>query len=861
MVRTHANCKLCPLSSRRKVWSEHPPEATLMLLGEAPGQEEDTLGKPFVGASGRLLNWALGQVGLHRAALWITNVISCRPPNNEIDSLEGSDAILACKPGFIEELESAYASGVRVILALGLTASRSLGLSGALRDIRGSVYQYALPSGKHFLVIPTYHPSAIMRQHWKRTGGGTADDGVLWLADFRKARSLSENGFTPHAENFITMPVLADVERFVSGAIARKSLIAVDTETTGLNPDYAKVVVIGLADSPNSAISIPILDQGGKHYWSDAQWPRVFELLNMLFQTCDQVYQNCFFDVPFLRKAGFTVPSERIAHDTLLIHHTISPELRHDLATIVSLYGATPFWKSDFRDRKVTILQMDQLVMRKYNLRDCVVLHQVLQPMLRELQDLQLLDFYKAEVQPLIAPLLEMTETGIMLDTTALNRFRTRLETETARLRKELLSTMQLPDSFNLDSDDHLRYFLYGHEPTAFKHLTELPKKRPGTKIYKELSDLAEVREKATPIVIIPGWKPPSTSSGKPAVDKEGLLAFRIQLNNRLAELKGPGETQKIRKLLDWLQKLDEYTRLQKLLSTYGDYKAGVDGRIRPRWIATGTVSGRLACRSPNLQNVPKARDDRDDPAAMIRDFFIAAPGHVLISCDYVNLEAQLLAYETLDPILCEVFEKGLNLHDLNTKAMFHIDENSPRWKSARRAAKIFFFGGISYGGGDYTIYQKVYLEAPELELTFAEFKKAKDSWMAEHPEYVKWKLQLTRQVLSTRMVRTEFGRLRQFLGNDKEIVKEALDFKIQSAGASLVNRAMARIYRRLKEERYRARFVLQIHDQLVIEAPVEEAEKVQAIMVEEMEKPFMFKGYLRKVPVESCIGTSFGQV
>lgn len=861
MIRAHANCRLCPLSDRRRVWSEHPPEASLLILGEAPGQDEDFLGKPFVGASGRLLNWALGQVGLHRAALWITNVIMCRPPDNNIDSLEASDAILACRPGLIEELEYAHSCGVRVILALGLTASKALGLSGALRDIRGSVYQYVLPSGKQFLVVPTYHPSAIMRQHWKRTGGGTADDGVLWLADFRKARSLAENGFTPHAENFITEPVLFDVEQFVSRALERKSLIAVDTETTGLNPDYAKIVVIGLADSSSSAISIPILDKGGRYYWSDEQWSRVFNLLNTLFQSCDQIYQNCFFDVPFLRKAGFNVPSERIAHDTLLVHHTISPELRHDLATIVSLYGATPFWKSDFRDRKVTILEMDQLVMRKYNLRDCVVLHQVLNPMLSELQDLGLLEFYREEVQPLIAPLLEMTETGILLDKSALNRFRARLESETAQLREELLSSMQLPSCFNLDSDDHIRYFLYGFEPTAFKHLPELPKKRPGTKIHKELSELAEIKEKAAPRVFIPGWKPPSTSSGKPAVDKEGLLAFRIQLNNRLSELKGPGETQKIQGLLEWMTKLDEYSRLQKLLSTYGDYRPGIDGRIRPKWIATGTVSGRLACRSPNLQNIPKARDDKDDPAAMIREFFVAAPGHVLISCDYVNLEAQLLAYETLDPVLCEVFEKGLNLHDLNTKAMFHIDETSPKWKSARRAAKIFFFGGISYGGGDYTIYQKVYLEAPELGLTFAEFKKAKDSWMAEHPAYTKWKIDLTRQVLSTRTVRTEFGRLRQFLGNDKEIVKEALDFKIQSAGASLVNRAMIRIYRRLREGGYKARFVLQIHDQLVIEAPQEEAEAVQKIMVEELEKPFMFKGFERRVPVESSIGLSFGQV
>jgi DNA polymerase I-like protein with 3'-5' exonuclease and polymerase domains len=111
------------------------------------------------------------------------------------------------------------------------------------------------------------------------------------------------------------------------------------------------------------------------------------------------------------------------------------------------------------------------------------------------------------------------------------------------------------------------------------------------------------------------------------------------------------------------------------------------------------------------------------------------------------------------------------------------------------------------------------------------------------------------------RELRTEFGRLRQFLGNAADIGKEALDFMIQSAGASLVNRASARIYARLRQEGLSAKFVLQIHDQLVLECPESEAESVKAIVVEEMERPFLYHGKPRRIPVEATIGPDFGAV
>lgn len=863
MSRPKANCALCPFAGKTQIHSQIPtaPDPKILILGEAPGEVEESQQKPFVGPSGKILDWALNQVGLYRPALWITNTIFCRPPQNDIGSIDASDAIDACRPALLAELTSAYDAGVRTIIALGLTAAKALKISGKMADIRGSVYQFQLPEPqKVFNVIPTYHPSNILRQKWKRSGGGTADDTVLWLADLRKAKTISIEGFSKPPENFNLSPELYQVQSFCRNAIQNKKTIAVDTETTGLSFDYARIVVIGLATSASDALSVPILTTDGRPYWSSSDWPKVFSALNELFSSCDQIYQNCFFDVPMLHKAGFTLPPERIVYDTLLLHHTIAPESPHDLGTIVSLYGKTPFWKSIFRDRDQSILSMDQIEMRRYNLRDCVVLHQVIPAMLRDLTELHLEPLWNTEVRPLIPVVLELTETGIGFDQSALKSFTTRLKAQTTDLEKSLKNLMSLPEAFNLDSDDHLRYFLFGHEPTSFKHLAELPSKKPGTKIYSQLQALQDLQLHAKPFYIIPGWDPPKLStSGKPAVDKDGLLSLQIQLNNRYNLIKDQTERAQIAQLQEFLKGLSEYSRLSKLLTTYTKYKPAKDGRIYARWLMHGTVSGRLSCQNPNLQQVPKPKDD--SLSSEVRNLFVARPGWKFISADYVNLEAQLLAFETLDPILCSVFEKGLNLHDLNTRSMFHIEPDDPKWKAARKAAKVFFFGGISYGGGDQTIYRKVYLEAPELGLTFAEFKKAKDSWMAEHPAYVRWKAEIIRKVAVDRELRTEFGRLRQFFGNVEDIGKEGLDFMIQSAGASLVNRASARIYSRLKSSGSQARFVLQIHDQLVLEAPEPEVGLVKSIMVEELERPFVYKGITRSIPVDCQIAERFGEV
>lgn len=920
--RTRSCCTLCSLKDRNKVWSVGPEnnKPSLAIFGDSPGLDDDREKSPFIGGMGNVLNWVLASANIRRVNCFVGNIISCRPPNSNVKSLEGKEAVSACRGGFYEDLTYLASTSCRTIVALGQTAMEAFGISGSLSKNRGSVYKYIFGSTT-FQVIPSFHPIEFMSKHWQLDGGGSGNNGAAWISDFKKAATIASGSWKELEERFNVKPKLADVQAFITDAIAHKRLIAVDTETTSLDTSKAKIVVIGLASSTEDAICVPLLGLHGFEYWSPTEKPVVMSLLKDLFRECPLLFQNSFYDVPILQRYGFEFDLDNI-EDTLLIHHTLSPESEHNLGFIVSVYGKTPYWKSEFLNRTSTIFEMDQDAMRTYNLRDCVVLHQVYQAMMKDLEELDLLEFYNAEPRKLLAPLMEMRNAGMKIDLKAMNKFKADMEKSKATYRTELYSIGSLPEEFNFDSDAELRFFLFGEVPPKFaaledfakankryqdfldageqankdadlieQNLGQMPPKQLekfqkkisklrleaskrreqaerilNGKKYSELRRLAKVRDTVRPIYVLKSHNRLTTDSGLSSIDAEGLLSYRIALNNRLRDVRAfikPDleEIAKIEQLLKWLEVWHRYSQVDKLLSTYTKYSPDDDGRIRPNWKAWGTATGRLSCSAPNLMNLPKRKDDEDDPGAAVREFFIAEPGHKFVSCDVVNLEVYLLAYETLDEDLLKVTSEGANIHDINTKALFGIDEKHPLWKTYRAAAKIFQFGRLNYGGSDYGVYRKVMLKVPEMQLSGREFAEASARWMLLHPAYVSWKDALEKEVLSQRRTRTAFGRLRLFLGNEEGIVREALSTKIQSAGASVINRSMRRIFDRFHALNMKAKFVCQVHDQLIVECPDEEVETVRQIMVEEMEKPFEFKGFTRTVLVDPSVGQTFGDL
>lgn len=931
IYKRNSSCSTCALDGKRIVYGTLPdgPSNGILLLGEAPGAAEEAEGTPFTGPSGRLLNWALKCSGIDRHRCWVTNSVLCRPPINDIGGFEGESAKKACSSGLEAELRAAKQAGIRVVVALGEIALRALGIQGSPSSLRGSVLDGAGPATGLF-VIPTYHPAYLYRNNWTRVAGGSASHTAVWLSDLEKAREVARPGWKRPAERFNTSPTLEDLEALWTRVQHEPDLIlGVDIETTSLDPRYGEVVVVGLATSEEDAICVPLLKAGpvGKNgrrygipYWPNGSHTRAVWYLQQILTHAKQMYQNGFFDIPYLRYHGFPVPDGLYTYDSMLLHSIVSPETEHNLGFITSVYGKTPYWKAEFKNRAGSIFDMNEISMREYNCRDCVTLHQIVPAMLAHMKDLNLTRVWVEEVQPMIRPIMIMKEKGVLFNKARMSSFHEKLSKRLREKEEELRSLGSLPPAFNISSDEEVRLFLYGSMPSKSSQLTSwvfegsepckptkkdpdrtskpstktvygviderdarrsLPRefvvasaervptlrlKKKGSAVYEALVALDEVVSQTKPLYIVPGYNGPKTSTGKFATDKDGLLSLRIAAQNRLDyldALKTPREDEIARctDLLLWLERFADYSATEKLLTAFTRYQTSSDGRIHPNWQIHGAATGRISCTSPNLMQIPAGKVNKEDKE--IRRFFYAPEGWSMVSADFENAEVALLGYDVNDPIIISTYEGGHNIHDENTKTLFGLTPDSPLWSEGRKAAKVFQFGGLSYGGGDREVHRKVVQAAPKLNLTFAAYVEAKERWMAAHPEYVAWKAAVTTEVLEKRIIYNEFGRARIFLDNDKDIVKEAMNFRIQSAGASLLNRVIARIQKRIDvhSPALKGYPIMQIHDQLVYECPDEEVETFSTFIREEMTRPFMYRGKERSLRIELSVGKTFGDL
>ena len=880
-IREGLESEVYALNLQNHVWGMGPDtgEIKMVLVGEAPGEEEVAKGEPFVGPSGRLLSGVLSRHLIYRGSVWITNLLTVRPPNNDIQSPEAQEALEVELPYFWKELEYLVRErGARVIVGFGGAVARAFGLKEKISTVRGGVYEVDLnwqsvvsdPTAQpcDCVFIPTYHPSYLLQKgRFSDRGKGTADLILVFEEDIAKAKRIAERGYCRPTEHFNIHPTVEDVREFVREAIRRKALVAVDTETAFAE---RRVVMIGLALDGENALVVPFLQKGGSAYWTPQQETIVREELNNLFCTCPTLFQNAPFDLAVLLKNGFRYNWDLLTHDILLIHHTTHAELPHDLAFIASVYAEDyQYWKGTLAGsgRTQHILEINDEELRTYNARDTVVLHRILPELLKELEELEqkfpgASRVYYEESLKLVQPIVYMSLNGIGYDRKAHLEWKRVREEERDVLEKELKAEGGLPDYFDLRSELCLRYLLFGVVPEAWKKHVELEKTREGTKKRETLAHYRAILQSVKPFYLPPHISIRRTEkTRKEQLDKKARLHLlygyvgRIQY---LESLKRPTEEHlqekaQLEKQIAWIEKYERYASLCTLLSTFVDFPNVKDGRLYPSYMIHGTVTGRLSSRQPNAQNMPKKDTE-------FRRIFVAPKGRVLLSADYSNLEVGTLAYESQDPLLIEIFETGQNLHDINTQVLFGIDASHPNWSLCRRAAKIDQFG-TQYGGGEQEVYMNIVTEVPQLRLSFQEYKKLRQRKFEKFTVFAQWYRRTMEEGIKNRYTKTFLHRVRFLYGNVSDIGKEALNTPCQGAAAHIMNRAMIRLFHRLLREYPTAQLVLQVHDQLVYEVDAEDAPAVARIMKEEMEWPVLYYGRTVKFPVEIEIGKNLAQL
>lgn len=334
-----------------------PAQADLVLLGEAPGLNETLYGKPFIGEAGDELTRMLSDAGLDRSSIYLTNVFKSRPPSNDIDlffaprSDPDAEVDLPARAGryLRSELREQYDSllpelvrvAPRLVVALGSTAAWFLLGESKISSLVGNLYP---PTAKRpFSVLPTYHPSFVLRQWKYRT---------TVVANFIKAREYLQTPIAAGPANGMGKalfpnfklkinPMLDEVLAWRDRLILAPR-IAVDIETA-----FGQIRTIAFADSPTTAICIPFWEPPKRSYWPDAEsealaWAAVREILRSPGR---KILHNSPYDIIYLYR-GMGLSLGGVIEDTMLAAHALEPELPKGLGFLAATYLQNfPPWK------------------------------------------------------------------------------------------------------------------------------------------------------------------------------------------------------------------------------------------------------------------------------------------------------------------------------------------------------------------------------------------------------------------------------------------------------------------------------------------------------------------------------------
>jgi DNA polymerase-1 len=607
---------------------------------------------------------------------------------------------------------------------------------------------------------------------------------------------LSLFGETPAAAPEMTpnadYQIVADEESLhqLVARLANASALTVDTETTSTDPMQAELVGIALTDAARRGYYIPVKAPPGD---PQLELSTVLGALAPLLSDpqLPKYGHHLKYDLTVLRQAG--VQLQGLAFDTMIAEWLTNPASKNlglkNLAWARLEQHMTPI--TDLIGRGKNQLTMDQVPVAQaapYACADVDMTHRLVSILEPELKEKQLWDLFHDVQMPLTAALADMEMAGVRLDVSFLEHMSGELTSSLGELEVHIQALVGY--NFNINSTQQL-------SDALFKKL-ELPTQGLRRTKSGHFSTAADVLERM---------------SGKhPVIDL--ILAHR---------------------------------ELTKLKSTYVDALPRLvnprTGRLHTSYHQTGTVTGRISSSNPNLQNIPI----RTELGRRVRRAFVAEPGWKLIGADYSQVELRVMAHISGDEGLLGAFNRGEDIHASTAAAILDVPLAEVT-SDMRRIAKSVNFG-LSYGQTAYGLANATGLTQAEAE----DFIKAYFERFPRVRDYIDiTKAQTTRRGY----VETLMGRRRYFPelqpGSKaphhvrQAAERMAINAPIQGTAADIINIATVRLHRALRERRMQARMILQVHDELVIEAPAEEVNTVAPLMREVMEGAFELKAPLK---------------
>ncbi|BDU73499.1 DNA polymerase I [Mesoterricola silvestris] len=603
-------------------------------------------------------------------------------------------------------------------------------------------------------------------------------------------------------------------------AVARcreAGLFGLDTETTSIDPTRGHIVGLSLAWKPNEGLYVPLahlrpgsedtagslpgllpdsglpeglLDLRGEPgaffrelapYLDPRNIPfdEAREVLGPLFldAAVGKAGQNLKYDLQVLKRHG--MPVRGLAEDSMVLSFLVDSRLRHNLDDLSSRHlDLRPIPFEAVVGKGKAAKRFDEAEFEKavqYAAEDADLALQLcgkLQPLLPP--DLRRL--YAQVDLPLVEALADLELEGVRLDVDVLEHLAKamRVTRDGAADRAFELAG----EAFNLNSPAQL-----------------------GRILYEKLN--------------LPVLKRTDKTKA-PATDEDVLTELAQREDGEIARV------------------LLRHRQMQKLLSTYVEalpaMVSPVTGRLHTRLHQAAVATGRLASSDPNLQNIPVRTED----GRAIRGAFVPREGWVFLDADYSQIELRVVAALAGDPVLLGAFGRGEDIHRRTASEVLGVDMEAVTGEQ-RSAAKAVNFG-LLYGQGAYAL-------SASLGISFKEAKAFIERYFERMPKVAEWIEATKARAVEEGLVRTLWGRVRRIpdlqspnQGLKAQALREAVNTVVQGTAADLMRRAMVRLHRSLEAGGFQSRLLLQVHDELLVEAPPAEAEAVAALLKDAME-------------------------
>lgn len=565
-----------------------------------------------------------------------------------------------------------------------------------------------------------------------------------------------------------------------------KDFISLDTETTGTDPISAKLVGLSFSVKENQAFYVPIPPNDKEAQKIVNEFKLIYENENIL-----KIGQNIKYDLLVLQNYGINLKGK--IFDTMIAHYLLQPELHHGMDYMAEVYLNYQTIKieeligSKGKNQK-NMADLSPTEVYEYACEDADVTLKLKNILEPLLKENGCEQLFWDIEMPLMPVLAYMERNGVCIDTEGLKETSLLYTSEMKRIEKEIHALAGT--DFNIASP-----------------------KQVGEILFDRLKIID---------------KPKKTKTGQYVTSEEVLESLRSKH--------------------EIVEKILEHRGLKKLLGTYIDALPKLinpkTGHIHTSFNQTITATGRLSSSNPNLQNIPV----RNEHGKEIRKAFIPEEGCIFFSADYSQIELRIMAHLSGDTNMIEAFREGHDIHAATAAKVFKksIDEVTREERSKAKTANF----GIIYGITAFGLAERMNVSRTEaknlIEEYFQTYPKVK--------EYMNRSIDMARQKGYTETVYHRKCYLRDINSHNAVVrgyaERNAINAPIQGSAADIIKIAMIHIYKRFQEENIRSKMILQVHDELNFSVYPEEKEKVQQIVVEEMEK-----AYTMKVPLEADFG------